>query len=180
MESCCGNENNKNFIDFDNRIIFVHGDIDQEMSLAISMGMKQLEESKYPIEININSLGGSFDSCVCIISEFLKSENEIITNITGVAFSAAAFVFLSGDTRRISDISSLMIHSPRGGIPEDETMEKSESYLNYNKEHYERFIKKLLDGTKVSLKDFKDKYETIEWFITPNQALKLGLANEIY
>jgi len=165
-----------------NNKIFIVGEINNYMSLEISKSMQNIEEHCFKtnknIEVYINSPGGFLDSCISIISTLKNSEFEMTTDITGVAYSAGAFIALAGDYRKISKFGSIMLHTPSFII--GEKLEDSENYIQHTREHFDRFIKHLIKDTKLSFNTFKQRCNNKDWYLSPLEAKKIGIINDIY
>lgn len=166
------------FIDFNNNIIHLYGEITYKTSLYISMSIKQLEKNKKPITVKINSNGGLFEPCLSIISDLSNSKNEIITNVSGMAGSAAAIILLTGNQRICSKFSSVMFHSTQ--ITIDNSIENIEDYIKSTKENHERIMKILMKKTNISYKEFIKLYSRKDYYLSPKECLQLGIINKIY
>ena len=94
-------------VDESNNAIYIYGEIDINISLIVTNAIHKFWNNNKDITININSPGGSFDATLSIITAIRNTENKVITNITGVAFSAAAYIALAGNERNISDSYSM-------------------------------------------------------------------------
>jgi ATP-dependent Clp endopeptidase proteolytic subunit ClpP len=64
------------------------------------------------INLHINSPGGSVFEAMAIYNALKEHPANVITNIDGVAASAATFVALSGDTVVMAENAMYMIHNP--------------------------------------------------------------------
>jgi ATP-dependent Clp protease, protease subunit len=99
-------------------IIFVQGDITNEMSLHVCERLLSMEyintklEEPQPITMIINSPGGSVTSAwqICDMMDFMKS--EIHTVGVGQISSAALLIFMNGSKghRKVSNRCSIMSH----------------------------------------------------------------------
>jgi ATP-dependent protease ClpP protease subunit len=71
------------------------------------------------IEVDINSDGGSVFQGTSIYNQLKNHPAKVTTRVTGLAASAASYVFLAGDVRIMNTGSFLMIHKPMAGAIAD-------------------------------------------------------------
>lgn len=108
----------------------------------------------------------------------MNSDNEIITDITGVAYSGAALISMSGDYRKMSKLGDFMLHSPNWS--NFDSLEGHELILNKVRNHYFRIMKILLLRTKLPFKDFLINTKNKDWYLSPKEALKYKFVDRIY
>ena len=166
------------FIDFDNNIIHLYGEITYKISLYISMSIRELEKNKKSITVKINSNGGLFEPCLSIISDLSNCKSKIITNVSRMAGSAAAIILLTGNQRICSKFSSVMFHSTQ--ITIDSSIENIEDYIKSIKETHERIMKILMRNTNISYKEFIKLYNRKDYYLSPKECLELGIIDKIY
>lgn len=167
-------------IDVDNKIIQIHGEITIETGAVISECIKNLDSGHpAPITVEINSNGGLYGVALGIITVLSNCENEIITDIKGIAYSAGAYIALCGNKRYISKFGSIMYHSPAGGFEGDESWDELEIFAKASQEHYARLVSILLKDTKLSIEKYLQNTER-EWYLNPKEAKRLGVIHDIY
>jgi ATP-dependent protease ClpP protease subunit len=66
------------------------------------------------VRVRINSPGGLAFDGITIHNALVKHDGRVVTEIEGIAASAAAVIAMAGDTVRITDNASLMIHRASG------------------------------------------------------------------
>ena len=131
-----------------------------------------------PIEMFINSGGGSATAGNAIITAMEMSETPIITYGVGVIASMALAIFISGDIRIASRLARFMYHSvsygAEGNIKDHEDSMKEANILQeyYNDIFLDRtkFTKKMMSRIRDKKKDF---------FFSGGKAVKLGVADDI-
>ncbi len=118
------------------RIVFLSGDIDEDMANSFLSQLLFLEGSgNEPITVYINSPGGMVNAGLMIYDAIQGSELEINIVCTGIAASMAAIILAGGQKGRryILRHSKVMIHEPliSGGVGGSATSIKniSESIL---------------------------------------------------
>lgn len=62
------------------------------------------------ILVRINSPGGDVFDGLAIYNLLAQSDRQIITQVDGMAFSAASYIFMASKTRRMAENGFLMIH----------------------------------------------------------------------
>jgi ATP-dependent Clp endopeptidase proteolytic subunit ClpP len=93
--------------------IVIHAEeIDEDTSLQFETAFRKLEANPTldSILISIHSTGGCVYSALKIVDLMKNSEKHIITCCSGASMSAAALIFSQGDTRFMSEYSTIMIH----------------------------------------------------------------------
>lgn len=64
------------------------------------------------LEVHINSPGGSVDEGLAIYAYLADDPRKIVTVVDGMAASIASVVFMAGDTRKINEAATIMVHKP--------------------------------------------------------------------
>lgn len=96
------------------RIIFIEGEITQETAVETCKSLLFLasENHNLPVDIVINSNGGTVDAGLLILDAMEGSGLEIRTWCLSRAFSMAALLFSAGSKRYMLQHAELMIHQP--------------------------------------------------------------------
>ena len=98
------------------RIIFLFSEINDDIARLLCSQMIFLnDQSDKPINIYINSGGGSVHSAIAIIEVMNLIKCEVHTTVLGFAASAASLIAVSGKKRFMTANSRQMIHQPLGG-----------------------------------------------------------------
>lgn len=170
-----------NRVDLENQVIYIYDYIDSFLALEISNALFLFKDLNKVVLFKINSFGGSLDACQSIITDMTNFEGSVQTDITGVAYSAAAMVALMGDNRRISKVGSFMLHYPKWGGEEEESLPSKDKAVIVTKEIMHRMLEVSLGASKVKLGMFIKKCGKGEdWHLTPDECLKLKLVDEVY
>lgn len=166
-------------IQFENRIVYVYGEINMELALSVRSQIEYLNQidSTKEITVAICSTGGSVLSGNLIKDAFALSSAPITTVCHGIAASMAAILFALGNRRVIYKSSQLMIHDPlianlSGSATtvakEAETLMKMrQEFAELLSERSNKTVEEILELTKQ------------DTFLTAEQAISFGFATEI-
>lgn len=158
-----------------NRTLFMFDDFCQETAQAMVAGLLKLDaESNDPINIVINSYGGSVSSLFSILDVMGNLNSQINTICMGEADSCGAVLLAAGDFRYIGSNSRTMIH-------EISTMawgkvSEIDGQMQTAKEMNDRFVGLLARYTGQD----KDKLaETMkqDTFLSADESVKMGLVD---
>lgn len=131
-----------------------------------------------PIQVYINSGGGSVTDGFAIISAMEMSETPIITFGMGLVASMALAIFVAGDIRIASRFTRFMYHSisygMMGHITEHEEMREEADVLQ---RMYDALMFEKTDLTKDQLKKIREMKEN--FYFGAVKAKKQGIADEI-
>ena len=129
-----------------------------------------------PVNIHINSLGGSVTEGIAMIQILKNSKRTINTNIMGIAASMSAVIAMVGEKVTMSDGSILMIHNAHfeSGGDADALRTNADLAEALSDTMAKIFAKKTGLGKRV-IKEFMDN----ETRFTAKEALKNGFIDEI-
>lgn len=147
-------------------------DIDFERSQAL----KDYEPE--PIEIFINSVGGSVFDGLAIISAIRMSSTPVVAYAMGLVASMSLAIFVSADVRLATKYARFMYHSVgygmlgklqehRDGLRESEILQRM----------YDNIMLERTKMTKEFMKKIVDKKD--DFFFSSTKAIELGVADEI-
>ena len=162
------------------RIIFLHGEIDEEMSSRINAQLLFLEseDPNKDISIYINSRGGEVSAGLAIYDTMQYIQPDVSTVGLGMAASMASILLAAGakNKRYLLPHSSVMIHQPLGGtsgqatdiaIHAKEIIRLREELANI----YVKHTGKKLDNIQKDLER--------DFYMGAKEALKYGLVDKI-
>ena len=171
-----------------NRIILLYGEIN-EGNIKVTMEslltlintdnereLKEIDFERKPIHLHINSYGGNIDDMWSLISLIKTSPTPIHTHCTGYAYSAAFLVFLSGTERTVYPYSKFMYHSISSYTYG--SVSHIKDYADLLNAENKKCIDYIVKHTKISplkLSDITQKQK--DWFISSDEAIDLGVAN---
>jgi ATP-dependent Clp protease protease subunit len=132
-----------------------------------------------PIQLIINSFGGSVYDGLAIIGAIEGSKTPVHTVCYGSAMSMALYILVAGHYRKMSKYATLMYHEIgthvsgklTGIVNELEECNRLEILCD----------KILIDNSKVKRKDLtKHKKTSGEWYISAREAVELSMIDEIF
>lgn len=182
-ESCHGSrEINLQTKHFGNRKLFLTGEVTSEMANDFVSQMLYLAASDEPINIYINSPGGSVNAGLVIYDtiQALSEKLEINMYCIGMAASMGAIILAGGQKGRrfILPHSKVMIHEPliSGGIGGSATSIKKTSDSILETKAITNGI--LAKHTGKSIKEI-NKATSFDNFMNAKEAIEFGICDEI-
>lgn len=131
-----------------------------------------------PIKIYINTNGGMLDEAFSLISAIDASRTPVQTIALGKAWSAGFLILLAGHHRACQKYSSLMYHQGSAGI--NDNFGKMIEYATHWGKTQDRVEEYVAERTKVKAKKLRHIFHhKTDWYVTPKQALKHGIVDDI-
>jgi len=137
-----------------------------------------LEYQPKPIKIYIDSYGGAVYQCMGLLGVMGKSETPVHTIATGAAMSCGFMILICGHKRFGYEYSTPLYHQVSSGFwGKVKDMEES---LAETKRLQKKIEEITLDRTSISKKRLKEVLKNkIDWFMTAEEALTLGVIDEV-
>lgn len=133
-------------------------------------------EERQPIKIYINSPGGYLTETFMMIDAIKLSKTPVWGIVTGTAYSGGAFTLLACHKRIAYPHASIMFHEGATGNSGD-----SHKFVNYT-EFYKKELDKLkelvISNSNIT-EELYEKNKRDDWWMDTEEALKLGVINEI-
>ena len=155
--------------------------------IEINENDKQLKELynvyglKYeakPIKIYIDSYGGKVYQCFGLIGVMEKSDTPVHTVVTGAAMSCGFIILINGHKRFAYRHATPLYHQVSSGFLGK--VQDLEEKLDETKRLQAKIEKMTLSLTKISKKKLKEVLKNkVDWFMTADSALELGVVDEI-
>lgn len=166
-------------IQFENRIVYLYGEINMELALSIRNQIEylnQLDDIK-EITIAISSVGGSVLAGNLIRDAITLSKAPITTVCHGLAASMAAVLFVLGDRRIIYKSSHLMIHDPlvRGLNGSAVTIAKEAENIMKLREEFAQLLAERSNKTTEEILEMTKQ----DCFLSAQESYDIGFATEI-
>jgi len=164
------------------RIVFMTGEVETNMCniIVAQMLFLEAENSESPINLYINSPGGSVYDGLAVydIMQYIKC--PVATYVTGMAASMGSFIAQAGTPgmRFLLPRAITMIHQPSSGTRgkvSDMEIDLLES-LRIKKEMTELYV--VHNSKGVTYDKFAELMDRDKWLTAP-QAIDLGLADQI-
>jgi ATP-dependent Clp protease protease subunit len=126
----------------------------------------------------IDSYGGGVYQCFGLLSVIERSETPIHTIVTGCAMSCGFLLLISGHKRFAHKMSTPLYHQVSTGFfGKVQDMEEKVEEAKRLQEQIEDYTK---EKTKIGKKKLKKVLENkIDWYMTSEEALELGVVDEI-
>ena len=161
------------------RIIFIQGVVEENMANHIVGQLLLLEsQSSAPINIYVNSPGGSVTQGMAIYDTLQYIRSPITTIVIGQAASMGSLLAQAGDKRYITPNSRHMIHQPLGGASGQATDVEihAKELLRWKEVLTNIYVKHNTKG-----KTYEELAKDMERdnYMTADQAVEYGLADEI-
>jgi len=131
-----------------------------------------------PIKIYIDSYGGAVYQCFGLLSVMERSKTPIHTIVTGCAMSCGFMILISGHKRFAHKLSTPLYHQVSTGFigKVQDMNEKLEQSNRLQKQIEEITLAKTKITEKKLSKILKRKQD---WYMTADEALELGVVDEI-
>ncbi len=165
-------------VDEKSRTILLYGEIDDNPTYMFECAMTLLEGlSKDPINIRLNTIGGSIMVGNSIVDRILSPSCETHIHASGEVASMGVFILASGDYRTASSLTAFMHH---------EDAYEAEGRHSHNK-NYIKFAERqdlimcqwLATRTNKDAKFWKTTGVELDHWFTVKEALEYGLIHEV-
>ena len=141
-------------------------------------GVYDLDYKPKPIKIIIDSYGGAVYQCFGLLSVMDKSKTPIHTIVTGCAMSCGFMILICGHKRFAHKLSTPLYHQVSTGFWGK--LKDMEEDIAETRRLQNKIEEITLDRTKISKKKLKEVYDgKVDWFMDADQALELGVVDEI-
>jgi ATP-dependent Clp protease, protease subunit len=164
----------------EDRIILINGDLKEDLIERATIPLiKMAAESKDPIQMYVNSFGGSIHDSQAVVDVMTTIDNPIITMAFGKAMSAGFDLFLAGDYRISYPNTVFMAHSGSASLGL-QTLSALNVEAKLHEELFKRWAKFYAARTKISEKEWLDLLNgSLNRYFFPEEALTLGIAHHV-
>ena len=155
-------------------VLYINGEITQELANSVRA---QLEKTKGPIDLHIDSQGGDVFAGLSIYN--MLQRREVKVYVDGLAGSIASVIALVGDERpQISETGTFAIHNAL--INQTQGNHHELRQVANSLEKFSEIVASVYEKkTELELEEVKELMNT-ESIFTAEEAVKLGFAKEIY
>lgn len=139
---------------------------------------KEVDFKRKPIELVVNTYGGSVYDGFALVSEILMSKTPVHTICQGKAMSMGFIIFLAGHKRFMTPFATLMYHEISTFEWSDVTaIKRSVEEAERLAKIYDDYVLKRTNVLPDKLADVKEK--RMNWFIGADEAKKLNMCDEL-
>lgn len=131
-----------------------------------------------PIKIYIDSPGGFVYNCFGALGHIENSVTPVHTIATGAAMSCGFIILIHGHKRFAFNKSTILYHQIATGA--QGKIADMEQKVKEGKRLQKQVEKSVLEKTKITKKKLKEnKDKKTDWFMSPKEALRLGVIDKI-
>lgn len=162
------------------RRLYILGEINEELVKEFIKEFHNLvsQSAEKPIDIYINSEGGSWTDGMAIFSLIRRSPCIMNGIVLGSAQSMATVVLQACDHRVVDKDATIMLHDGTDGVPDETHARNLEKYAEQSKAVRERMYRIYSEKSNKDTAYWRRNI-TIDFFLNPEKALELGLVDEI-
>ena len=163
------------------RVVFLRGEVNQEManSIVAQLLFLEMEDPEAEISMYINSPGGSVTDGMAIFDTMRYIKPKVRTVCLGMAASMGAFLLMAGEPgmRYALPNSEVMIHQPSGGASGQATdVQLHAQWLLRTKNKMNALMSEM---TGQELSKIQQDVER-DYFMTAQEALEYGIIDQIF
>lgn len=164
-------------ITFGNKIIYITGEITDELSKFVHQRLAQLNiTDEEPLAIYIDTPGGSVSAMFAIIDSILMTTPNVVGIVAGLAGSAGGVIASYMPTRLIFPNATLMFHDFQLDLTSELSKVKSMSkYLEMQKD---KCVHRVHELTQLPHKEISELFQN-EWWLSPKEAVALGIMDAV-
>jgi ATP-dependent protease ClpP protease subunit len=164
--------------DFENRALFLFGEIDSMTAYRFIAGFKWLDRTPGAIHVLLSSPGGATDPGIAIYETMRTANNPTIVEGLGIVASAAVPVLLAGTVRFLNPSTRVMIHNISFQI--DGTLSTPEATsISESAEHFNHWYHELIAERTGARAASIEKWCAGETSFNAEEAVKLGFADKV-
>lgn len=142
--------------------------VDEEAGLAV--------EERKPIKIYLHSPGGFLTSTFTMIDAIKMSKTPVYTIAMGETYSGGFFTFLAGHKKFAYPHASFLYHE--GATANGGDANKFRNFAKFYEVQLEQLRQVVLDNSSISEEEY-EKHIKDDWWLTAEEAVKYGIADEI-
>lgn len=158
------------------RQVYIYGVIDEVSAPPVAQQILELGKDSAPINILINSPGGSVLDGASIISAMQAAKGPVNTVCVQICASMAAMIHSYGTKRLMIDRSLVMFHPATGGLEGE--VDKMFSRLGTLKDYIAEMELNASSRAGMSYSDYKAR-SGIEMWLPARKAVATGFADEV-
>lgn len=154
--------------------------VDHQMACELIRNIKFLEaQSDEPILIHMCTNGGEVRYGMAIYDAIKQCPCHVTVRGYAHARSMSSIIIQAADVRQLTPNCVFMVHE--GTMYIDDTVKGAQSYMEAAKLDDDKMMDIYLERCKMTRKQIQDKMDRKqEWYLTAEEAVDLGFADEIY
>lgn len=161
------------------RVILLNGTVKEDIVERVVVPLLRMGQTKNPIQIWINSYGGSMEDGQAVVDVIQALKNPVVTVAFGKAMSAAFDIFLAGDHRILYPNTILMCHSGSASLAH-QTLPSISIEAQLHEAYFRRWAKFYAARTKIAEDEwFQVLKGGLNRYFFPEEALQKGLAHRV-
>ena len=133
-------------------------------------------EERHPIKLYIHSPGGYLTSAFAIIDTVKLSKTPVHTIAIGDVYSGGFFIFLAGDKKYTYPHASFLYHE--GATANGGDANKFRNFAKFYEVQLEQLRQIVLKNSSITEEEY-EKHIKDDWWLTAEEAVKYGIADEI-
>lgn len=133
-------------------------------------------EERQPIKLYIHSPGGYLTSAFAIIDTVKLSKTPVHTIAIGDVYSGGFFIFLAGDKKYTYPHASFLYHE--GATANGGDANKFRNFAKFYEVQLEQLRQIVLKNSFITEEEY-EKHIKDDWWLTAEEAVKYGIADEI-
>jgi ATP-dependent Clp endopeptidase proteolytic subunit ClpP len=133
-----------------------------------------------PITVILNSPGGSVIAGLALYDYILKLRSDghhVTVVVLGMAASMGGILLQAGDKRVIGKYAQVLIHEVASGS--SGKIWAQDDALSFSKSLWEQLSQILAERSKLTVTQLRARALRKDWWLTSDEAIKLGFADEI-
>jgi ATP-dependent protease ClpP protease subunit len=182
----------ENDIRVDGNKIFFHKEVSRDSVLNLIFTLNQAAkkmknasdqlgvEDYPPIYLFINSGGGDYYAGMSAFDHIKNMEYPVYTVIDGLTASAGTFISLAGKKRLMMRSSWVLIHQIKTWFSGYNTFEELKDEMLNTTNIMNSLNNMYIENTKLTKKKLDTTFFKHDLYINSDQAIKLGIVDEIY
>jgi ATP-dependent Clp protease protease subunit len=135
-----------------------------------------------PITIDINSPGGSITDGLALYDQLMRMRRKghhVTTRGLGMVASMAAVLLQAGDVRQLDARAKLLIHEGSVQMVGSFTVGEQEDHRAFRDMLLSNILDILAERSTLSRRQIQNRWRRKDWWLTADEALKLGFVDVV-
>lgn len=135
---------------------------------------------KQPLTVVLNSPGGSVLDGLALydhIEDLRRNGHRVTVKVRGMAASMGGILLQAGDKRVVGPEAMVLIHAVSAGTVGE--VNHMQDRVDFSKRLWEKLSKVLARRSKMTAEQIREKSFKFDWWLSAEEAVELGFADEI-